>query len=589
MLRRLRSPAVAWVLILIAAHFQEAQETQQRGQADSAAGQVGRFGGNLVISERSEPKTLNPLVAEDGTSREIIGLLDSDLIHINRYTHLTEASLAESWNVSPDGLRYTVHLRKGLRFSDGQPCDADDVVFTFQSYLNEKVHSSQRDLLVIAGKPIEVRKLDKYTIIFTLRQPYSAGDRLFDSIAILPRHLLQHSSDEGHLATAWQLNTPSSQIAGLGPFRLKEYVPGQRLILERNPNYWKRDSKGQSLPYLANISCVFAANADAEAMRFEAGETDVISRLSAANYGVLEKDQGSRGFHLYDLGPGLEYSFLFFNQNAAGASESPALVEKQAWFQKLEFRQAISDAVDRDDIVRIAYAGRARPLAVQVTPGNKRWINPSITVPSRSIERARSLMRSGGFRWTSEGTLVDWHGKPVELSLAVNAGNPQQVQMATLIEQDLKELGVHVLVDMLDFHTLLDRIFKSYRYEAALMTLADGDADPNSEVNVLTSGGSTHVWSLKPETPLPPYQVEIDKLMHEQLSVVRYEERKRIYDHVQILVRDNVPVVYLVSPDILVGAKDRVKNFKPAILSSYTLWNAEQLFVNQEHAANGHP
>lgn len=550
--------------------------------------QIGQFGGTLVISERSEPKTLNPLIAADSSSRDIIGLIGGDLIHINRDTQLTEPALAESWSVSRDHLRYTVQLRTGLRFSDGHPCDADDVMFTFQSYLDENVHSPQRDLLIIAGEPISLRKVDKYTVVFTLSQPYAAAERLFDGIVILPRHLLQRPFDQRKMATAWGLNTQPGEIAGLGPFRLKQYVPGERLVLERNPYYWKKNLKGQSLPYLDQIACVFTPNADAEAMRFEAGDTDVINRLSAADFAVLEKDQRKRHFHLYDVGPGLEYSFLFFNQNALRPEDRSSLAAKQVWFRNVAFRQAISSAIDREAIIRLAFRGRARPLTVQVTPGNKRWVDSNIALPSRSLEQARRLMRSAGFRWTPDGSLTDSRGTPVEFSVAVNAGNPQQVQMATLIQQDLKELGVGLTPIALDFHTLLDRVFTTYKYEAAIMALADGDADPNSEVNVLTSDGGTHVWSLRPDKDQPAWQLEIDRLMHEQLTARDYTQRKLLYDRVQKIICNNAPVIFLVSPDILVGAKDCVGNFHPAILSNYTLWNAEQLFLRQSRQTAGH-
>jgi len=129
-------------------------------------GEIGRAGGRLVISLRAEPKTLNPLTAADAPSREVIGAMQADLVHINRATQLTEPALAQSWKVSPDGLQYTVTLRKGLRFSDGQPLDADDVLFTFRLFLDEAVHATQRDLLIVAGKPITVRKVDTWTVIF---------------------------------------------------------------------------------------------------------------------------------------------------------------------------------------------------------------------------------------------------------------------------------------------------------------------------------------------------------------------------------------------------------------------------------------
>src|SRR3989441_9639738 len=326
----------------------------------------------------------------------------ADLVHINRFTQQTEPALAKSWKVSPDGLRYTLKLRRGLRFSDGHPLDADDVLFSFQLYLDEKVHAPQRDLLIVGGKPIVVGKLDSETLVFELAQPYGVGDRLFDGFAILPRHLLQKAYSEGTLAQAWSLTTPPEQIAGLGPFRLKEYVPGQRLVLERNPHYWKVDAKGSRLPYLDELTFLFVSSEDAQVLRFQAGETDLISALNAENFAALEPDQQKRGYRLHDLGPGLEYAFLFFNLNDLDPKALGPVARKQSWFRQVAFRQAVSAAIDRDAIVSLAFQGRAIPLWSHVTAGNRLWVNDRLPRPPRSIERARQLLQAVGFSWCTD-------------------------------------------------------------------------------------------------------------------------------------------------------------------------------------------
>src|SRR5580700_4333495 len=271
----------------------------------------GKPGGRLVVALRSEPKTLNPVLAVDDPSRDVIRCLSGDLIHINRETLKTGPALAKSWNVSPDGRMYTLHLRQGLRFSDGEAFSADDVVFTFQVYLDENTHSPQRDLLVVGGKPIEVKKIDAWTVQFSLARPYAAAERIFDGIAILPRHLVEKSYRAGEFAHTWNLSTPPNQFAGLGPFHLKEYVAGQRIVLEKNPYYWKQDSAGARLPYFNELVFLFVPSEDAQVIRFEGGDTDILSRFSAENFSVLEKQQSAKGYHLEDLGAGLEYSFLF--------------------------------------------------------------------------------------------------------------------------------------------------------------------------------------------------------------------------------------------------------------------------------------
>src|SRR6478609_3276050 len=177
----------------------------------------------------------------------------ADLIHINRQSLNPEPALAKSWKVSHDGLHWQLELRQGIKFSDGHGFDANDVVFTFEAILDEQVHSPQRALLMLEGKPIAVRKLDTYRIAFDLPQAYSVPERLFDGIFILPRHKLEAAWKQGRLDEMWRLSTPPSEIAGLGPFRLKNYVAGQRVTLERNPNYWKVDQAGTQLPYLAEL------------------------------------------------------------------------------------------------------------------------------------------------------------------------------------------------------------------------------------------------------------------------------------------------------------------------------------------------
>ncbi len=542
------------------------------------AGAVGRSGGRLVASLRAEAKTLNPVVAVDRPSREVLGRMHADLIHINRQTQRTEPALAKSWTVSRDGRQYTLRLRRGIRFSDGHPFDADDVVFSFQVYLDEKVHSWQRDLLIVSGQAITAQKVDPYTVKVQLAQPDAAAERIFDNVAILPRHLLEKPYQEGKLAQVWNLNTPPDQMAGLGPFRLKSYVPGQQITLERNPYYWKTDVKGNRLPYLNEITYLVVASEDAEAIRFQAGDTDVISRLNAENYALLAKDQSTRGYVLQDLGPGLEYNFLVLNLNDDTAGRLPAIERKQQWFRELKFRQAVSAAIDRDGIIRLAYQGRATPLWMHVTPGNKLWLNTQVPHPSQSLSRARQLLQSAGFTWKQDGALVDRNGQAVEFSIVTSSSNSQRTQIANIIQQDLKKLGMQVSVVPLEFRSFVQRVTQSHDYEAAVMGLVSGDADPNSEMNVWMSSGVTHLWNLGEKTPATPWEAELDKLMQQQVTTLNYKARKKLYDRVQEIVAEQLPIICVASPNILVGSKKGLGNFQPAILDPYTLHNVEELF-----------
>jgi peptide/nickel transport system substrate-binding protein len=544
-------------------------------------GEIGKHGERLVVSLRAEPKTLNPLTAADAPSREVIlGAMQADLVHINRATQLTEPALAKSWKVSADGLQYTLTLRKGLRFSDGQPFDAEDILFTFRVYLDEKVNATQRDQLIVGGKPIAVRKVDAQTIVFQLAKTYGAGERLFDGVAILPRHLLEKPYTEGKLSQAWTLATPANQWAGLGPFRLKEYVAGQKLVLERNPYYWKQDAKGNRLPYLDELVFLFVPNADAQVLRFQSGETDLISRLGAENFSVLSRQQGA--YTMSDAGPGLEYNFLFFNLSGPGEKTSPDLARRVKWFREVKFRRAISAAIDRDAIVRLVYQGRGAALWGPVTPGNRRWVNTTIPHSARSLEKARALLKEAGFAWTTgangESELEDSDAKPVEFSILTSSTNADRTKMATLIQDDLKQLGVRIQIVPMEFRSLIDRVTQTREYDACVLGLVSFDADPTPEMNVWLSSGGTHLWNPSQAHPATAWEAEIDKLMEQQLDTPSYEQRKKSFDRVQEILAENQPMIFLASPDILVGAKKSIGNFHPAVLEPYVLWNAEQLY-----------
>jgi peptide/nickel transport system substrate-binding protein len=539
---------------------------------------AGHRGGALVVSQSSEPKTLNPVVAVDQPSRDVIRRMMADLVHINRATQRTEPALAKSWKANRDGSQFTVELRRGLRFSDGAPFDADDVVFSFQVYLDERVHSPQRDLLIAGGQPMKVEKLGPYTVRFSFAAPYAPAERVFDSLAILPRHLLEEDYKAGRINQVWNLTTSPEKIAGLGPFRLKQVVPGEKLVLERNPYYWKTDSQGQHLPYLDELLFLTVPNRDAQVVRFRAGETQAINQVSAENYPALQADEQADHYKLYDAGPGLEYNFLVFNLNDDVKGRLPTVEGKQKWFRDQRFREAVSLGVDRAAIVRLVYQGRAVPLGTPVSPGDKLWFDSQIPVPEHSPDKAKKLLQAAGFSWNSNGSLVDSSGQPVEFSILVNSGNVQRSQMATLIQDDLKKIGMNVHVVGLEFHSATDRVLNSHDYEVALMGLGRGDTDPTPDMGVWLSNGEIHLWNMGEKTPATAWEAEIDRLMRKQLVTPNYAERKKLYDRVQSILAEQQPMIFLASPHILAAARDGLENVRPAIMENYILWNADELF-----------
>jgi peptide/nickel transport system substrate-binding protein len=175
--------------------------------------------------------------------------------------------------------------------------------------------------------------------------------------------------------------------------------------------------------------------------------------------------------------------------------------------------------------------------------------------------------------------VLDPHGTPVEFSILTSSSNAQRMKMATIIQDDLSQLGMKVQVVSLEFRATVDRLQNTFNYEAAVMGLVSGDADPTADMNVWLSGGETHLWHVGEPKPATQWEAEIDRLMQQQLTTLDYAKRKQLYDRVQEIVSENLPVICLASPNILVGASNRVANFRPAILVPYALWNIEELYI----------
>jgi peptide/nickel transport system substrate-binding protein len=532
----------------------------------------GRRGGTLVVAQTSEPKSFNPLTVADQPTRDVLSTLSADLIHINRRTLQTEFALAAACDISRDGRHYIVRLREGLAFSDGVPLTADDVVFSFAAYLDARVNSPQRDLLLIDGQPITATQVGPLTVRFDLPAPYAPGVRLFDSFWILPKHKLERAYKEGTLAQAWAIGSTPDDLATAGPFRLKQYLAGQRIILERNPHYWKRDDAGQPLPYLDRLEITFAPDQNAQLLRLMAHEVSAAGRLRADDFPQLA---ATPFLNARDAGAGLEYNFVFFNWGAPGPAG--------AWFRSLKFRQAVATAIDRDAIVRLAYQGRGSVIGSQITPGNPLWRTDGLTQYPYDPARAEQLLREDGFVRNADGALLDRNRQRVDFSLFVSASNQPRRKMAVMIQDDLARLGIVVRVQTVEFGALVDAVLKTRRFDAALWGVASGDADPNSDVNVWKTVGTMHVWNMKGTSsgtapPFEPWEHEVDRLLDLQMTATSFPARKAAYDRVQQLVTRNVPVVFLASPHVLAAADRDLGNFEPAALDPVVLWNADRLF-----------
>jgi peptide/nickel transport system substrate-binding protein len=204
-------------------------------------------------------------------------------------------------------------------------------------------------------------------------------------------------------------------------------------------------------------------------------------------------------------------------------------------------------------------------------------VNTQLSAPVRALDRARKLLTGDGFQFKN-GKMFDSAGKPVEFSIIVSSNNPERQQMATMIQDDLKPLGIRMNIVPMDFRSIGERVQRTRQFEAALLAFATPDADPNPDLAIYLSDGGNHLWNPLQKSPASPWEAEIDNLMRRQQVTLKYEDRKRLFDRVQEIMVRYMPMVPLVSPNILVGARKNLGNFHPALLEPYTLWNLDQLY-----------
>lgn len=561
-----------FLVLLIAASFQ------------SNAG--GRPGGTLVTATFTEVKTLNAFLATDNETQTYNRLIQAGLIRLHPLTQELEPALAESWKVNSDYTLWTFQLRKGLKWSDEHPFDATDVIFTMRLVNDPKIPSLVGDSLTFQGRKIEWSLIDQYTVQAKLPSTMVTFLRHLDAsqCPILARHRWEKDYLEGRFTETLQASMSPNQFAGLGPFRLKSYAPGEKLVLSRNPHYWKIDSNRVRLPYLDELVFLILANQDQVQLRIENGEIDTYQSVRPGDVDRLKQKAASLQLRVINVGPTFDMEGLFLNQNAAANPETKKpYVDaiKLSWFQNVNFRRALSHAIDRDALIRNSLYGQGIPAYGPESPGNTLWYNPDISKFPFDLMKARQLLLNNGFYQKSqEGKLVlfDSKGNPVQFSLFTNSGNSVRNTQCILIVSDFAKLGIQVTYSALDFQTLINRVDRTFEYDAVLLGISEDDVDPGSRLNSMLSKGSLHFWWPRQEKPFTPWEKKIDELMALTMSVSHFQQRKKYYNDVQRILAEQQAMIYTVHPYAFVCAKTKLGNLKPIVPRHRTLWNAEELY-----------
>ena len=546
----------------------------------------GKFGGTFVTSTIGEgPKTFNPFNAKDNISSAMSEIMYDGLVTTDPETGETIPKLAKSFTVN--GCEYLINLRKGLKWSDGKPITADDVVFTWQNIIFDGYgNTSTRDSVVIEGKLPTVEKIDDYTVKFVTPKPFAPFLRMLSS-PIAPKHIFQTAVNRGkeYFDGFLSTNTEPKEFVTSGAFRLKEYVPAQRVVFEKNPNYYVINKNGEKLPYLDKLVYLIVGDINNQVLKFEGGELDEIS-LQGSNVARFKEMEKHSDFRVYNIGPDTGTMYIAMNMNNRTDENGKFYVNpvKQRWFQDKNFRQAVDYALDRKNMVFNIANGLAEPLFTPETL-NSIFLNKNLPAYGKDIKKSEELLKKSGFRRDKAGHLVDKYGNHVEFDLYTNAGNTEREAIGVMVKQDLEDLGMKVNFKPIEFNSLVNKLMATLDWDMVIMGFTGSPLEPNGGKNVWLSDGTLHIFNQRLEKDLSskryPFENRIDYLYNQGALATKFEDRKKFYDEYQEIVYDEKPLIYIYSPIRIVALRNKFKNIYPTSLGGVT-HNLEEIYIEDK-------
>ncbi len=544
----------------------------------------------IVQGILSDPKTFNAVLSQE--SPNIFGFTYEGLITENPITGEKEPALAESWEISADKLKIVFNLRPGLRWSDGHPLTAEDVIFSYnQLYLNEEIPSNARDSLRVGQSRSlpTVRQRGQLQVEFSISEPFAPflGNT---SLPILPAHVLRQSvkekDEDGNpvFLSKWGIDTPPEEIIVNGPYQLESYSTSERIIFKRNPYYRKKDAAGEQLPYIERIVWQIVESTDTSFLQFRSGSLDSLG-VTPEYFSLLKREEKRGKFTIYNGGPAYGSTFISFNLNT-GKRDGKPLVDpiKSRWFNNVKFRRAIAYNIDRQRIINNIYRGLGQPQNSPISIQSPYYFQ-GLKGYEYNPEKGKQLLLESGFQYNEDNQLLDGDGNEVRFSLITNAGNKIREAMGSQIQQDLAKIGIKVDFQPIAFNVLVDKLSNSLDWECNLLGLTGGN-EPNYGANVWFPDGNLHMFNQKPRpgsTPIEGRKVsawekKIGELYIEGARELDEEKRKEIYRETQSLTEEYLPFIYLVNSLSLGAVRDRIQVIEYSALGG-AFWNVEELRI----------
>ncbi|BAZ46304.1 extracellular solute-binding protein family 5 [Chondrocystis sp. NIES-4102] len=544
----------------------------------------------VVLSILSDPKTFNPVIASDGTSADVGGMLFDGLTTQNPITGKTEPALAESWTISDDNLEIIYTLRPNLKWSDGQPLTADDVEFTYnQLYLNPEIPTGMRDILKIgqSGTLPKVTKLNDRQIKFAITEPFAPFLEVVGA-SIFPAHILrptiEQKDQEGKLLflSTWTVDTPPEQIIANSAYKIKSYSTSERIVFEANPHYWKKEVLKQNLPHIQQVVWEVVESTDTSLMQFRSGSLDSLG-VSPEYFSLLKKEENKGNFTIYNGGEVYSMTFIMFNLNQGKKNGKNVISPiKLRWFNNLNFRQAVSYGIDRDRMIKNVFRGLGKPQISHLSRQSPFYYDGLKGYPYNP-EKAKELLIAAGFKYDQQGQLFDQDGNRVSFVLNTNSGNKIREAMGNQIEEDLAKIGIKVNFRTINFNVLVGKTDTTLDWECILLGFSGGN-EPNNGFNLWSPDGNVHMFN----QPAPgiegrviaDWEAEIGRLYIEGAKELDLEKRKVIYAQVQQLISEQLPAICLVNPYSLTAVRNKIQGIEYSALGG-AFWNLSELKISE--------
>ena len=546
---------------------------------------AGKYGGDIVISTIGEgPKTFNPWNSKDNTSSAASEIMFDSLVATDAYTGDVIPKMAKYIKTLPDKKTYIIELRKGLKWSDGTEITADDVVYTWNTIIfGGYGNTSTRDAMYINGQLPVVSKIDKYTVKFVTPKPFSPFLRQV-GVPIAPKHVLKKVTDKGRRAfdSFWSSSVKPEELVTSGAFRLKEYVPAQRIVYERNPDYYIIDEKGQKLPYVDKYIMLIVGDLNNELLKFKSKELDMVG-LRGSNVSIFKEKEKHSDYKIYNLGPNTGTMYLGINMNDRKNASGKYYVApvKQKWFNDINFRKAVDYAIDRENIVFNIAGGVGAPLFTP-EPLSSIYLNEKVAKGHpQDMQKAAELLAQSGFKKDKNGTLRDKYGNKVEFDLYTNAGNTERESIGVMIKQDLEDLGMSVNFKPVEFNTLVNKLTNTKYWDKGIHGFTGSPLEPYSGKNVWYSNGTLHLFNMRSEdeiVKLLPWEKRLDEIFDAAALELDFAKRKQLYEEYQQIIYDEKPLIYLYSPLLIYAVRKRFGNLHPTEIGG-VMHNIEEIYI----------